>query len=181
MDDPAGSGRREDPSRFQRTGGVAEPEEERNAFALRPGVRPRDLGGSGPASLEGLDEPAAYDAADRLALPVGEVVPDFRPEETAGDSVRVQNLFEGGGLSGEKSAGGAPSGLRRLLDRRRGELAGNAYGRGEERDREGEDARRPVAQAEIGSSRSTRGESDSAPRSVQRMSSSIRTPKRPGR
>ena len=35
--------------------------------------------------------------------------------------------------------------------------------------------------AAMGSSRETRGDSDSAPRSVQTMSSSMRTPKRPGR
>ena len=142
---------------------------------------PRHVGGGTRRALEGFRELPSDDGPDPLPLPVGEGFPDVRAEKSRGNRVRVEQLFEGAGLAREERGGRPAPRLRSLLDSgRRGlrEDSGRDY---EERGGKRRGSRGRGRQAAIGSSRSTRGESDSAPRSVQRMSSSILTPNRPGR
>jgi hypothetical protein len=114
-------------------------------------------------------------------LTFGQPAPGFLPDSAAHHPVGVQGLEKYPLRAAQRRGGGTPSRFRGLFQLGRALLGreGNRR-RQEERGAENERSLRS-GQAGIGSSRSTRGDKDSAPLSVTTMSSSIRTPKRPGR
>ncbi|PYQ34124.1 MAG: hypothetical protein DMF55_10225 [Acidobacteria bacterium] len=157
-----------------------ETEKERDRVAVGPAGGPRDLSGAGSRRLERFDEVIPDHPPDPAALSVGQTSPDGLPEKAGRDRVDGERRLERSGLAVEERLRRAAAAFRGLLDGGRRQLAREDSRH--RQDRDGESSRsRAARQAAIGSSRSTRGESDSAPRSVQTMSSSMRTPKRPGR
>lgn len=115
-----------------------------------------------------------------IALAGGEPSPHVPTQKSGSYGVGSESALEDLSLTAKERLRGPAAGFGGVFDLGRCQIRRQGSRREQSR---GKKKRSPrlTSQAAIGSSRSTRGESDSAPRSVQRMSSSMRTPNRPGR
>ena len=169
-----------DPPGLQDAPFEAKAEVDVDAVAGRLGGGPCDVGVGGARRRERANEPFAHRRPKRVLLPFGQGAPCRCTESPHENRVRVERFRKKARLrAAEKILRRPARDVGGLLDVPGGDIGPNGGERAEQdRDRDGRGARR-APQAAIGSSRATRGDRLSEPRSVTRMSSSMRTPNRP--